>query len=325
MADEFDDEGLPPIETYNTPSLARDGGASIPIPGGGQLVSERTLFGDVVMAQPTKAPRDEAKILRKIDTMAGAAGENWFYRFPVKKKGGGIDYIEGPSIDAADAVSRYYGNCKVDCAVVDAGPAWVIYSRFTDFETGYTLIRPFLQSKAGSRLGGEDDERRLQIALAIGTSKSQRNVIVHALRDFTDRAFEGAKRNLVARIGGKLDEYRQRCARRIAEFGPEMLPRVERVYGRKVMDWLAPDLARIIAEIRSINDGMASVDDTWPPPEPKRSDQIAVDRDQPAAEGKEAPATGAAATASTPLPSTAAGPMAAAGSEPPPSGSATDG
>src|SRR5689334_15486554 len=46
------------------------------------VVSERTLFGDVVMAQPTKAPRDEARVLQRIKTMAAAAGEAWYYRFP---------------------------------------------------------------------------------------------------------------------------------------------------------------------------------------------------------------------------------------------------
>lgn len=249
-------------DAYSGPSLAR-----MPTEGG-QLISEKTLFGEVVMAQPTRAPRDEAKIMKRIDVMAAAAGDKWFYRFPVKKKGGGVDYIEGPSIDCADAVSRYYGNCRVDCAVVDTGPAWIIYGRFIDLETGYTLIRPFLQSKAGSRLGGTDDERRLQIAMAIGTSKAQRNVIDHALRDFTDRAFEQAKDNLVKRVGAKLPEYRERILAKLAGIGPDMLGRVERVYARKAPDWLAADVARIIGELRAITEGMATVDETWPPPPP---------------------------------------------------------
>lgn len=272
---------------YSGPSLAR-------MPqGGGQLVSEKSLFGEVVMAQPTRAPRDEARIMQRIDTMAAAAGEAWFYRFPVKKRGGGIDYIEGPSIDCTDAVARYYGNCRVDCAVVDTGPAWIIYGRFIDLETGYTLIRPFLQSKAGSKLGGDDDERRIQIAMAIGTSKSQRNVVDHALKDFTSRAFEGAKQNLVKRVGLKLPEYRERCVNRLGELGADMLARVERVYQRKAAEWLAPDVARIIAELRAVHDGMATIDETWPPPpppEPKAPAEPATPADEP----KVAEATGEA-------------------------------
>src|SRR5689334_18083823 len=91
------------------------------MPEGQQLVSERTLFGDVITAQPIRAPRDEGKVLRKIEQMAGAAGQGWYYRFPVKKKGGGLDYIEGPSIDCTDAIARWYGNCQVASAVQDVG------------------------------------------------------------------------------------------------------------------------------------------------------------------------------------------------------------
>jgi hypothetical protein len=244
------------------------------VPEGSQLVSERTLFGDVVTAQSIKVPRDEARILKRIDVMASAAGEAWFYRFPVRDRGR-IKYIEGPSIDCCDAVSRYYGNCQIASAVQDMGNHWIIHSRFVDLETGYTLIRPFMQSKAGSRLGGDDDDRRMQIALGIGTSKSQRNVIDHALRDFTARAFDQAKKNLVERVGLKLDEYRARCIERIQEYGPDMLGRVERVYGRVAAQWLAPDVARIITELRDITNGMTTIDEAWPmaaPAEPRRSD-----------------------------------------------------
>jgi hypothetical protein len=245
------------------------------MPEGGQLVSERTLFGDIITAQPIRAPRNEGRIMQRIDAGAGAAGASWYYRFPVRKKGGGTDFIEGPSVELTDAVSRWYGNCQVAAAVQDIGPAWIIHSRFVDLETGYTLIRPFLQSKAGSRLGGDDDERRLQIALSIGVSKSQRNVVVHALRDFTDRAFTAAKRNLVERIGTRLAEYRQRCVAKLAELGPDMLARVERSLNRKADAWLAPDVARLVAEIQTVADGMAAADEVWPreaPPEPRRSD-----------------------------------------------------
>jgi hypothetical protein len=246
------------------------------MPEGQMVVSERTLFGDVITAQPIRAPRDEGKVLRKIEQMAGAAGQGWYYRFPVKKKGGGLDYIEGPSIDCTDAIARWYGNCQVASAVQDVGPAWIIHSRFVDLETGYTLIRPFLQSKTGSRLGGDDDERRLQIALGIGTSKSQRNVVVHALRDFTDRAFEAAKKNLVERIGANLPAARKRCTDKLVELGgDELLARVERAFNRKADQWLAPDVARLVAEIATVVDGMALIDDVWPgdpPPEPRRSD-----------------------------------------------------
>ncbi len=228
----------------------------------------------VITARKVEVRRDEAVILQKIASQAAAAGEHWYYAFPVKKRGGGTDTIEGPSIKCANAVARLYGNCQVDCRVLDAGKDWLIYARFVDYETGFSLTRPFQQSKMGSKLGGSDDERRQQMALSIGVSKAERNVICNALETFTDYAFEAAKANLVARVGKRLDEYKQRCIDRLGELGVET-KRAERSIGKTVDAWIARDVAKLIAEIKSVQDGMATADETWPveaPPEPRRSD-----------------------------------------------------
>jgi hypothetical protein len=37
------------------------------------------------------------------------------------------------------------------------------------------------------------------------------------------------------------------------------------VIGRPAKDWLAPDIARVLAMMRAIADGMASADDSFPP------------------------------------------------------------
>jgi hypothetical protein len=250
-------------------------------PLGPQVVmNERTVFGDIITAQPIKVPRNMANVLREIDITAGAAGDNWYYRFPVKKKGGGIDYIEGPTIDAADAVARIYGNCQVQTVLASETPTqWVFASRFVDLQTGYSLIRPFLQPKR-STLGGDDEERRLQQAWGIGTSKCQRNVVDHALRDFMERAFKTARANLVERIGKHLLTSRARIIERIKAIGgDELLARVVQVYQRKPEEWLAPDIARLHAEAKAVEDGMALPDEVWPvaAPEPKRSDVTDVE------------------------------------------------
>lgn len=208
--------------------------------------------------------RDEAKVLEKLRWLASAAGQDWYYRFPVKdRKSGGTSYIEGPSIKLANDLARIYGNCEVDCRVVDMGNHWMIYGRFIDVETGYALTRPFQQRKDASRLGGDDDGRRVEIALAIGASKSIRNVIVNALQTFADYAFEEAKNALVDKIGKDLANYRDKTAERVAAHID--LVRVETVIGRATKDWLAPDVAKVIAMMRAITDGMATYDETFPP------------------------------------------------------------
>jgi hypothetical protein len=216
----------------------------------------------IVGAQQVAVYRDESRVLQRISVLAAAAGGEWYYRFPVKnRKTNTTDYIEGPSIKLANDVARLYGNCDVDCRVVDTGDSWLFYARFVDIETGYSLTRPFQQRKSGSQLGGSDDSRRLDIALQIGASKAIRNVVCNGLQFYTDFAFEEAKRALVTKIGEALPAWRERMKQRLVEH--VAIARVERIIGRALDDWLAPDIARVIAMMKSVSDGMATLDETF--------------------------------------------------------------
>lgn len=213
-------------------------------------------------AQQVAVRRDEARVLQKLRTLAAAAGENWYYRFPVKRKDGGKDWIEGPSIKLANDLARCYGNCDVDVRVFDLGDSYLFYARFLDLETGYSLTRPFQQRKAQKTVKTDDDRAR-DIVFQIGASKAIRNVVVNALQTFADFAFDEAKAGLVTKVGKQLDFYRHKVIARIGEMKID-LKRVETASGRASADWLAPDVARIISELQAIQDGMASIDDTYP-------------------------------------------------------------
>ena len=286
-----------------------------------QVLNERTVFGDIVTAQPIKVPRNMPNVLREIDVTA-AASEGWYYRFPVKKKGGGVDYIEGPTIDCADAVARIFGNCQVQTVMAhESADDWIFAARFIDLQTGYTLIRPFLQSKMASKLGGDDVARARSIAFSIGTSKAQRNVVDHALRDFVERAFKAAKGSLVARIGAKLPESRAKILDKLKALGgDELIARVVQVYQRKPDAWLAPDIARLVAESKAVEDGMALIEDVWPlqAAEPRRSDTVTDVVDTSAAAGDEAGTHGGTAAQQPASPDS--GPQSA-----PPTSSTTEG
>lgn len=229
--------------------------------------------GDRVFgAQQVAVYRDEQRILQKLAALGAAAGDDWFYRFPVNKKVKNEqtgkdewvkDWIEGASIKLANDVARIYGNCEVDTRVIDLGASWLIYARFTDFETGYALTRPFQQNKGASKMG-KDNDRKLDIAFQIGVSKAIRNVVVNALQTYSDFAFEAARNSLVDKIGKNLDGYRDRTVQGIGNLGVE-LSRVELAMGRVAKDWLAPDIAKVIAMMKAIHDGMATVDETFPP------------------------------------------------------------
>jgi hypothetical protein len=226
-------------------------------------------FDRVHGAQPVAVHRDLGRIMERLRVLAAAAGSDWYYRYPVRnRKENRTDWIEGPSIKLANDLSREYGNCDIDCRAQDLGDQWLLHARFVDLESGYSLTRPFQARKTTSRIGGDDDGRRADSAFSIAVSKAIRNVVCNALQTFADFAFEEAKNALVERIGKDLAKYREETIKRVS--ARVDLKRVEAVVGRAAKDWLAPDVARVIAMMKAVTDGMSSLDETFPPLENER-------------------------------------------------------
>jgi hypothetical protein len=226
-------------------------------------VANRPLPERVIGAQHVAVARDEKRIIDRVKVLAAAAGSDWYYRFPVKTKGGTTDYIEGPSIKLANDLARIYGNCDIETFVTDLGDSWLIYARFTDYESGFSMTRPFQQRKSQRGMRASDD-RALDIAFQIGASKAIRNVVINSLQTFSDFAFQEARNALVDKIGKNLEAYRERTLEGLSNKEIEVA-RVERVIGRAVKDWIAADIARVIAMMRSIADGMTTINETFPP------------------------------------------------------------
>jgi hypothetical protein len=263
-----------------------------PMPGGHALVRPTTGLADrIVGAQQVAVYRDEAKILQKLSALAAAAGSDWFYRFPVRTRDAGQQWIEGPSIKLANDVARIFGNNVNEVRELDLGDHWVFYARFTDIETGFSMERAYRQRKSQTSLKTRDADRQLDIAYQVGQSKAVRNCICNALQIYCDFAFDQARNSLVDKIGKDLANWRTRTLEGIARMRVE-LPRVERVVGRASKDWLAPDLAQVIAMMKSVADGMASADETFPAIEQTKAEAHAT------TERQEPPAT--VSSASTP-------------------------
>jgi hypothetical protein len=216
-------------------------------------------------AQALPVARDEAKILQRLRQLAAAAGDDWFYRIPFKdRKSGRTTFVEGPSVKLANDLARIYGNCDVDSWVSgEGGDYWEITARFIDLESGFSMTRPFRQRKSAARIGGGDEARNAEASFNIGVSKAERNVVVNALQTYGDFAFEEARNALVDRVGKDVEGWRAKILERLQ--GMVDLPRVEAVIGRPAADWLAPDIARVAAMGKAIRDGMATVDETFPP------------------------------------------------------------
>jgi hypothetical protein len=236
-----------------------------PTPPGHSLVRPTTGLAErVIGAQPVAVYRDEQKILQKLSALAAAAGSDWFYRFSVKTKDGGQSWIDGPSIKLANDVARIFGNNVNEVRELDVGDAWIFYARFTDIETGFSMERAFRQRKSQMSLKTKDAERQQDIAYQIGQSKAIRNCIVNALQTYSDFAFDEARNSLIEKIGKDLNGWRKRTLDGLARI-PVEVARVERVVGRAAKDWLAGDVARVVAMGKAISDGMATLDETFPP------------------------------------------------------------
>lgn len=222
------------------------------------------LFPPPRGAVPVARARDEQELMARIKRYAAFNGQDWYYRFPVKnRRENRTDWIEGPSVKLANDLWRLYWNCDVDSRIVDLGDSWCIYSRFIDLEYGTTMTLPFIQRKNAAKIGGDDDGRRMEISVAIGVSKSRRNVIVNSLQTYAEIAFQEAKQSLVEKIGGDLENWRKRTIEKLMT--RVELERVEAVLLRKAPEWLAPDVAKVIAMMKSIEEGFSSLDETFPP------------------------------------------------------------
>jgi hypothetical protein len=157
----------------------------------------KTRFTTAVAVQE---PRSIAKVERRLLEEAQLAGEDFYYGWAAGK-----DRIEGPSEALAFAAARCWGNCAVECVEVrDDGDSWVITSAFVDLETGFTIDRPFRQSKQWVVHGRLDEERKTDVRFEIGATKSARNVILKGIpRWLIDRAMEKAK----AGVRSRIEEY----------------------------------------------------------------------------------------------------------------------
>ncbi len=245
------------------------------------------------------SPRNEALIRSEIRAQAAAAGADWYYSIPFKdRKTGKTTYVEGPTIELANAVHLIYTHAEVDSWVSGEGPDFIeITARWIDVEKGVAMTRVFRQRKGAAKIGGNDPARNMEADVAIGASKAIRNVIVNALSGMVGLAFEEARNSLVKKIGQDIEHYRTEVPERLGRMVD--IHRVEAVVGKPVKDWVARDIAQVIAMGKTVTDGMATLDETFPPlMQPRTS----------AAPGLDAFAAGSP-EASRPSGDTAAGPV----------------
>lgn len=244
--------------------------------------------------------RNVAEIRKTLREHAAMLGERGYYHWEVKnRRKGTVDIVEGVSIKGANALVRAYKNCHVSCPIiVDLGTHWRFHAVFVDYENGIEMERSFLQRKNVAGMG-DDVDRKQDIAYQSGVSKAERNVVLNVLDIEAEFLLEECKGNLVKRVGSDPDRWRNTIRDRLAERNIE-LQRVELVIGRVIDDWLAPDIAKVIASMRAIADGMVRADDVFPPLAQEQKDNAGtVALDDFASSGEAAKGSDAEATPPT--------------------------
>lgn len=237
--------------------------------GGGALATVTQHSATRVQSQYTTAMvcpvrRDMKKVVDAVVREAELAGEDFMYSFSIGK-GEKRTLIEGVSIDGAMILSRNFGNCIPEIEIAQEAPThWIFRATFVDLETGATLPRLFRQSK-GTLHGKFDPERKLDIALQIGQSKAQRNVIVKAMPTYlVNAAVKAAKAAAAASIKDLPQAISDACATfQKMNVTPEQ---IETFIGAPRAQWNANDIVRLRATYKAIADRQTTVDQEFPAP-----------------------------------------------------------
>lgn len=235
------------------------------------MVRDRNM-GALRVAQP----RRMNLVMKELKDLVEHFGQRFEYSIPFKdRRRGKITHVTGPTITAATAVMRAYGNCTAGCSVTsETASHWIMEAWFNDVEKGVQLIRPFRQRKSQDAGGyGGDSGRQEDVVFQIAASKAVRNVIVNALRDLVDEALYEAKRSLTARceadpskaiawIKAQLEEYEiteetvaRSAGRSLEKMRPYQLAQVMRLILAIRENSIEPEEAFPAAESRTEPDG----------------------------------------------------------------------
>ncbi len=296
------------------PELLMDGSS---LPSSGMLQTKGSYNTAVAVIKPRNLTEVQRRLLEEASLMGDAGFYGW---------GAGKDAIEGPSEALAFAAARCWGNTAIEYAPVTEGPdAYFFTAYFVDLETGFTLGRPFRQSKKWTVYGKLDDERKADVRFQIGATKAGRNVILKALPSWLiDKAMEqckaGVRDQLEKLIASKGIAAAQDAAlKALAKHGvkEEDLLRKFSVAARSALD--LDRLVIIKGDLAALQRGDVRASEIYPPPEAngtKASDLLADD-------GKPKPAPAEADPAepdSAPQETAQAAPPASLFDEVPPAG-----
>ncbi len=160
--------------------------------------AEDEIRHDLALKTPRKEGHVISACLDELDRFPEFASKS-YYSIPYKDGDGGTTFIEGPSIKAAMAMARRWGNCVNGARIFeDTADRIVVEGLFRDYETNTTTVRHIsvpkeVWSKKMQRVTRLREDR-LNIAIQAGMSKAVRNAILASLPvSFVDSYFKKSK------------------------------------------------------------------------------------------------------------------------------------
>lgn len=261
-----------------------------------------------LQAMAIQRPRDMEKLtkaaLLELRAFPQYAGK-MYYSIPYKDRSGGEEktvMVEGPSIKAANALARNWGNNSKGWRIVGSDEERVnLQGVFIDHETGSrTTAEISVSRKARKRDGTYYNlaADRLNIAIQAGGSKAVRNAINNALPiGLVEGYFAEAKK--IAARGGKIQVVESSAidTANIAEELEKSLTKLETlgIERQEVSDYISrhPELAdeeavsaHLVGLLTALEEGQTTIEDVFtvpegPIPEPQRATGADVPRGTP--------------------------------------------
>jgi hypothetical protein len=261
-------ESTPPLAEpmpYNAETGEIIPSESSGLPGGMAQTALGNSAIKVLMSTPILKPRNTAMLRTRLSALCAENADKYIYSWVVKdKKRGRETLVEGLSIKGAMDLVRVYGNCFVGpLDIEDRGDNWLFTAILFDRETGSITMRSHLQRKS-QNLGMRDAARAQEMIFNSGQSKAVRNVIVNHFG--ADAAFmvETCRRGGLAQWVQNNPDKADLFIDETTDAHAIEMNRIEASVGKKRAQWTHREIARIMMELRAIDDAMISAESAFP-------------------------------------------------------------
>jgi hypothetical protein len=238
--------------------INQSGIASMPTPEEGQTLQRmQTKYTTAVSVQK---PRDLDQVVAAVMREAEYAGESFFYSW-----GEGRNHVEGPSVGLALTVAREWTNCAVETDIEESKDSYIFNAHFVDIEKGFTISRPFRQSKKWTVFGKMDDMRKDDTRFQIGASKAIRNVVKSAVPNWLlVQAIAKAKETVYNGI--TKDGIAASSEKAISAMGTLGVDedRIIAKVGKPKVQWNTQDIVTLRTAYAAIRDGEAYAEEIFP-------------------------------------------------------------